>query len=151
MAGASLNSFLGFLSRTPGPSAVLVDELDASASSEGQITRLSPRLQLLFNGFAEFDVVLGHVRRDVAVLEEGQHPLDPSGTQFGLMPLGALRGRALSGRVNKLPGGFGFERKNHNEAVAIDVDSEFKRASRSGMELLSSLQEADWMCCEGHA
>jgi hypothetical protein len=83
---------------------------------------LAPRTQLLFKGFAEFDVALGHVRRDVAVLEEGQHPIGPSGKAFGFMPLGALRSRALSSSSDKLPGGFGLGRKNRNEAFAIDVD-----------------------------
>src|ERR1700690_3146550 len=43
-----------------------------------------PRTQLLVNGFAEFDVMLRHVRCAVAVLEEGQDPLNPSGMLFGL-------------------------------------------------------------------
>jgi hypothetical protein len=76
----------------------------------------------LFNGFAELDVALRHVRCDVAVLEEGQDPVGPSGMAFGFMPLGALRSGALSGSVDKLPGGFGFGDKNRNEAIAIDVD-----------------------------
>jgi hypothetical protein len=78
--------------------------------------------QLLFNGFAEFDRVRRHVRCDVAVLEEGQDPVDPSGMAFGFLPLDALRSGALTSSVYKLPGGFGLERKNRNETIAIDVD-----------------------------
>jgi hypothetical protein len=105
------------------PAAFFVDELNVPASSDWRVARLiGPAPQLLFNGFAEFDVVPRHVRRDVAALEERQDPVDPSGMAFGFVPLGALRRSALSSRVCKLPGGFGFEGKNHNEAIAIDVD-----------------------------
>jgi hypothetical protein len=76
----------------------------------------------LFNRFAEFDVVLGHVRCDVAVLEERQDPVDPSGTVFGFLPPFALRSGAMSSSRDKLPGGYGFGRENRNEAIAIDVD-----------------------------
>jgi hypothetical protein len=83
---------------------------------------LTSRKQLLFKGFAEFDVVLRHVRCDVAVLEERQDPVGPGGTAFGFVPLGALRSRALSSSTDQLPGGFGLGTKNRNEAFAIDVD-----------------------------
>jgi hypothetical protein len=38
-------------------------------------------------------------RRDVAVLEEGQDPVDSSGTLFGFVPLSALQSGALSSSV----------------------------------------------------
>ena len=83
---------------------------------------MAPRTQLLFNGFAEFDVAFGHVRCDVAALEEQHDPVDPSGTLFGFAPLGGLRSGTLSSGVDKLPGGIGFGGKNCKEAIAIDVD-----------------------------
>ena len=61
--------------------------------------QVASRTQLLFKGFTEFDVALGHVRRDVAVLEEGQDPVDPSEVLHGLALFCALRGGALSSRV----------------------------------------------------
>jgi hypothetical protein len=45
---------------------------------EWRVAGLPSSTQLLFKGFAEFDVALGHVRRDVALLEEEQDPVDPS-------------------------------------------------------------------------
>jgi hypothetical protein len=113
-------SFPDFRSHTTWAAAVLVDEACVPALCEWRVARLAPRTQLLFNGFAEFDVALGHVRCDVAVQEERQDPVDPSGTLFGFAPLGALGSGALSSSVDRLPGGFG--RKNRNEAIAIDVD-----------------------------
>jgi len=41
----------------------------------------------LFNRFTEFDVVPGRVGCKIAVLEERQDPVDPSGMVFGFEPL----------------------------------------------------------------
>jgi hypothetical protein len=69
---------------------------------------LASRTQLLLKGFAEFDVALGHFRRDVAVLEERQDPVDPSEVLHGLASFCALRGGALSSRVYRPLAGFGL-------------------------------------------
>jgi hypothetical protein len=76
-----------------------------------------------------------------------------NGTAFGFIPLGALGSRALSSSTDKLPGGFGLGRKNRNEAFAINVDEGVQESVEVTHEtpFMSSLQEAAWMCCEGHA
>jgi len=76
----------------------------------------------LFDGFAELDVALCHAGRALAVLKEGQHPVEPSGTLFGVAPFGALRSGALPSTVDQLSGNIGFGGKNRKEAVAVDVD-----------------------------
>jgi hypothetical protein len=93
-----------------------------AALCERRIARLALRAHLLFNGFAEFDVALRHVWRDVALREERQDSVDPSEVLHDLASFCALRGGALSSSTDKLPGGFGLGRKNRNEAFAIDVD-----------------------------
>jgi hypothetical protein len=69
---------------------------------------------------AEFDIMLGHVRCDIAVLEKGQDPVDPRSTLFGFVPPYTLRSGALSSVVDQMPGGLG--REDRNQAVAIDAD-----------------------------
>ena len=55
------------------------------------------------------------------MLEERQDPVGPSGMAFGFVPLG-------KSSVEKLPGGFDFERKNCNEAITIYVDERVQKS-----------------------
>jgi hypothetical protein len=111
----------GFRSRTLGPPPFSSVNSAAQPQPKGKPPTWA-RACAFVKGFAEFDVVLRHVRRDVAALEERQDPVGPSGMAFGCVPLGTLRSRALSSSVEKPPGGFDFERKNRNEVITIDVD-----------------------------
>jgi hypothetical protein len=83
---------------------------------------LAWRNQLLFNGFAEFDVALSHAWCNVAVNEKGQNPFGTSRMQFGRVSLGTLRSGALASRVQQAPGGFGLCVENFDKAISIDVD-----------------------------
>jgi hypothetical protein len=53
----------------------------------------------LFNSFAKIDVSFGHARRDLASLEERQHPFHPSGMLYLVVSLGTLRSSSSSSRV----------------------------------------------------
>jgi len=79
-------------SKTGNPLAPPFSSMNSTPQPQpgGLITALDPRLQLLFNGFAEFDVVLRHVRGDLAKLEERQEAVNPNGTLFDFTPFGAL-------------------------------------------------------------
>ena len=85
---------------------------------------------------AEFDVMLAHVRRDIAVLEKRQDPVDARSALFGFAPPGTLRSGALSSSVDQPLRGFGFGDKIATRLLRSMLTSEFKRASRSRMELL---------------
>jgi hypothetical protein len=89
-------------------SSVLIDEFYAAASFKGHVAGLASGTQLLFEGFAEFDVTLGRVWRNIAVLEEAQDPVDPSEVLHGLALFCALRGGAMSSRVYRPLGRFGL-------------------------------------------
>jgi len=91
--------------------------------------------QSLFKRFAKRDVALGHLRRQVAILEERQNPFDPSGTLNRVVSLGALRSGALTSRIYRSPGGFCFRGKNRNEARSIDVDERVQERFQIRMEL----------------
>jgi hypothetical protein len=78
------------------------------AKGELLCSRLIAKAQCVFERFAKSNVIIRHIERDVAMLEERQNPFDPSGTLNRLVSPGALRSGALASRVYRPFGRFGL-------------------------------------------
>jgi hypothetical protein len=78
--------------------------------------------QLLFQQFAKRKVGLGHLRWNLAVPEERQYPLQPSGALYGRISFCALRGRACARCICQLSGSLGFRAQHCKQTGAVDID-----------------------------